>query len=495
MSFETVIGLEIHVELKTLTKIFCSCSTEFGAPPNSNTCPICLGMPGVLPSLNQQAVRLALRAGRALNCKINTVSRFDRKNYFYPDLPKGYQITQFDLPLCEKGYLVIETQHSDSEDTLQKGTGNIFVEKPRKRIEIDRIHLEEDAGKLIHPESKSVSLVDYNRAGIPLIEIVTRPAAISPETAVSFLKQLKSIMEYTEVSDCRMEQGSLRCDVNVSVRKIGEKLGTKVEIKNLNSFKEIQKALEYEQVRQQKLIQSGRADEIISETRRWDNVKAITVPMRIKGGSQHYYISPEPDLPPLDLSDKELITFMDEALPELPMEKRNRFISQYELSRYEADILTESRHLADYFEEVISHGIQSKEASNWILTELLRLWKHSTQSAPPIDSRRLAELIKMVEQGIISRNIGKDILWELTSTNKTPQALVEEKGLTQVSDRAEIQSLVQNVLNQHQHAVQDYKNGSTKSVGYLMGQIMKANRGKVNPKIAREILENELNKN
>jgi aspartyl-tRNA(Asn)/glutamyl-tRNA(Gln) amidotransferase subunit B len=474
-NLETVIGMEIHVELKTLSKMFCACSTQFGARPNENTCPICMGMPGTWPVLNREAVRLALRAGRALNCEVNRVSRFDRKNYTYPDLPKGCQITQFDLPLCENGHLDIDNQEK------------------HLRIGIERIHLEEDAGKLIHPENRPVTLVDYNRAGVPLIEIVTHPEAISPRQAVAFLKELKRILEYTEVSDCRMEQGSLRCDVNLSVRRSGEKqLGTKVEIKNLNSFKEIQRALEWEQQRQQGLLKSNRPDLIRSETRRWDDKKGMSFPMRMKNGSQQYSICPDPDLPPLDLRDEELQPFLEESLPELPRQKRARFSSRYGLSIYEANVLTESKFLAEYYEEVVDYGIQPKEASNWILAELLRLWKHTNQPIAPVDSSRLAELIKLVEEGTISRSIGKEILDELVITNKRPQLIVEERGLNQVSDRAEIESLIQDVLDEHQGVVEDYRKGKIKAAGYLMGQIMKAGCGKVNPQIAKELLQKML---
>lgn len=488
--FETVIGLEIHVELKTLSKMFCACSTQFGARPNENTCPICMGMPGAFPMLNQEAVRLALRAGSALNCEINRISRFDKKNYSYPDLPKGYQITQSELPLCENGYLEIEL-----EDNKKREINNSFSEKQRKRIGIARIHLEEDAGKLIHPKGQPVTLVDYNRAGIPLIEIVTHPEVISPKQGVDFLKELKLILEYLEVSDCRMEQGSLRCDVNVSLRRRGEKaLGTRVEIKNLNSFKEIQKALEWEEQRQWKLLQLDQSDQILPETRRWDDKKGKTIPMRLKVGSLQYYISPEPDLPPLDLGANEIVSFMEESLFELPEQKRTRFSCQYGLNRYEINILTESKFLAEYYEEVVGCGVQPKEAVNWILTELLRIWKHTSQPFAPVDSRRLAELIKMVETGKISRNIGKEILGELVVTDKTPQLIVEQRGLTQVSNRAGIESLIQDVLNQHQDAVKDYKSGNTKVVGYLMGQIMKAGRGRLDPKVVRERLETILSR-
>lgn len=477
--FEIIIGLEVHVELKTKTKIFCKCSAQFGTPPNQNTCPICMGLSEAVPVLNKEAVRLAVWAGRALNCEIHKVSKFDRKHYVSPDIPKGYQITQYYMPLCEKGYL----------DTFIPST------KQKKRIGIARIHLEEDAGKTTYLEGESDTLIDFNRAGIPLIEIVTQPELSTSEEVVAFLKELKSILEYTEVSDCKMEQGSLRCDVNISVRKTGDKeLGTKVEIKNLNSFKEIRKALEWEIKRQQDLIMLGKAEDIIQETRRWDDKKGTTVSMRIKGDDQDYQILPEPNLTALDLSSNWAINFLSESLPELPQQTRNRFLHQHGLSEYEVEVLTDSKCVADYFEDVLKHGIQPREAANWIMVELLRFWK-DTDQASPVDSRRLADLINMVGQGVISRNVGKEVLNQLASTSKTPQAIVEQNNLTQLNDKAKILSLIQGVLEQHQDVVEDYKSGSTKAAGYLMGQIMKASGGNVNPNIAREILEKELNNN
>jgi len=479
MIFETIIGLEIHVELKTRSKMFCSCSTQFGAPPNTNTCPVCTGIPGTLPALNNEAVRLALRAGRALNCRINMISRFDRKNYFYPDLPKGYQITQYEVPLCENGYLEFESgEESENEMTTN-------------RVEISRIHLEEDAGKLVHPENKHVTLVDYNRAGIPLIEIVTRPKAVSPKAVVDFLKELKSVMEYTEVSDCRMEQGSLRCDVNISVRKKGEeKFGTKVEIKNINSFREIYKALEWEKHRQQELLKKGKF--IIQETRRWDQNRGISIPMRSKDEVWQYYVTPEPDLPPLDLNHEMFRSFLDEPLPELRLQKSRRFIELYGLSRYEADILTENKNLADYYEDVVRHGVNPAEASNWIIVELLRFWNILENSIVPISSKALAQLVMLVDEGKISRNTGKKVLNEMYDTGKSSIEIIEQKGLIQISSRAEIEKIVDQVLLQNKTAVEDYKQGRTKAVGFLMGQVMKAGEGKVNPGIAKDILEEKL---
>lgn len=477
--FETVIGLEIHAELNTKSKIFCSCSTEFGSKPNENTCPICTGLPGTLPVLNEEVVRLAIRAGKALHCEINMGNKFDRKNYFYPDLPKAYQISQYDLPICKGGYVDIETGQDGAEPKV-------------KRIRITRIHLEEDAGKLIHLEDELLTLIDYNRTGIPLIEIVTEPDMRSSEEAVAFLKTLKSILEYTEVSDCRMEQGSLRCDVNISVRKAGQKeLGTKVEIKNLNSFKEIQKALEKEEKRQKELYRFGEENKIIQETRKWDSSKGKTITMRSKEDAHDYRYFPEPDLTPVIL-DNAMVQKIEEELPELPEQKKDRFLSQYGLSKYETDILVGDKTLAGYFEEVAGFDIDPKEAANWILVELLRVLKDTEGYEIPVKSEYLASLIKMVEVGRISRNAAKEVFNEMAVSEKTPEAIISEKGLIQISGLDEIEKIIRTVLSENADAVQDYKMGNTKVVGFLMGQIMKASRGKANPNTARDLLENIL---
>lgn len=477
--FETVIGLEIHVELKTKSKIFCSCSTKFGDKPNENTCPVCMGLPGTLPVLNEEAVMLAVRAGRALHCDINMVNKFDRKNYFYPDLPKAYQISQFDLPICGNGYIDIET------DTQKENRGT-------KRIRITRIHLEEDAGKLVHLEDEPLTLVDYNRSGVPLIEIVTEPDIRSPEEAVAFLKALKSILEYTEVSDCRMEQGSLRCDVNISVRRAGQKeFGTKVEIKNMNSFKEIQKALEKEEKRQQELYSFGEEDKIIQETRKWDSSKGKTVSMRSKEDAHDYRYFPDSDLLPVILDDN-IIQKIDGELPELPEQKKARFLEQYGLSEYETDILVGNKALAYYFEEVVGLGIRPKEAANWILVELLRVLKDEEGEDIPVKSQYLARLIKIIEEGKISRSAGKEVFDELATTDKTPETIIQEKGLTQISGTEELEKIVREAIAKNPAAVEDYKKGNTKVIAFLMGQVMKATRGKANPNVAREILEGVL---
>ena len=469
--FETIIGLEIHVELNTKSKIFCSCSTNFGAKANENTCPICAGLPGTLPVLNEEVVHLAVRAGTALNCHINKMSKFDRKNYFYPDLPKAYQITQFDLPICENGYI------------------DIRLDGKEKRIHITRIHLEEDSGKLIHIEDEPVTLVDYNRAGIPLIEIVTEPDMRSPQEAVAFLKALKSILEYTGVSDCKMEQGSLRCDAIISIRNIGEKgLNTKVEIKNMNSFKEILKALQQEEKRQQELYAFGEEDKIKQETRRWDSSKGQTIPMRSKEDSHDYRYFPEADLTYV-LIKEETILKIKEKLPELPRDKKERFLNMYDLSEAETDILIGNKALANYFEEVVNFKVSPKEAANWIIGELLRALKDEENEDIPVESQHLASLIKIIEEGKISRTAGKEVFKGLITTDKSPYEIIEEKGISQISSADELEKIVEKVLSSQTQAVDDYHNGNDRAIGFLMGQIMKASKGKANPQSAKNILE------
>lgn len=472
--FETVIGLEIHVELNTKSKIFCSCSTKFGERPNENTCPICTGLPGTLPVLNEEVVKLAIRAGKALHCEINTVNKFDRKNYFYPDLPKAYQISQFDLPICDKGYIDIETELGP------------------KRINLTRIHLEEDAGKLIHLEGEPVTLVDYNRTGVPLIEIVSDPDMRSPEEAVEFLRTLKSILEYTEVSDCRMEQGSLRCDANISIREMGQKeYNTRVEIKNLNSFKEIQKALQKEEKRQKELYSFGEGHKIRQETRKWDSSKGKTVPMRSKEEAHDYRYFPEPDLLPV-IIDKDTIIGIEKELPELPEQKKDRFLKEYMLSKYEIDILVGNKALADYFEELMDLGIRPKDASNWILGELLRVLKDEEGDEIPVRSEHLATLIKLINEGKISHTAGKEVFDQLAATDKTPEEIIEEKSLVQISGTDELEKIIKEIIEENTGAVEDFRNGKPKAIGFLMGQIMKASKGKANPKSAKDILENML---
>lgn len=481
--YETIIGLEIHVELKTKSKIFCSCSTLFGEEANTNTCPICLGFPGTMPKLNEEAVYLAVKAGLVLDCEINKVSKFDRKNYFYPDLPKGYQITQDDIPICKNGFIDIRTENGD------------------KRIHIKRIHLEEDAGKLIHLEDEQLTLVDFNRAGVPLIEIVTEPDMRTPYEAVEFLKELKAILTYTEVSDCRMEQGSLRCDVNISVREKGIKgFGTKVEIKNLNSFKEIAKALKSEEERQMALLSQGQGDKIIQETSKWDNKKNTTVPMRAKENADDYMYFPEPDLPALIIED-ETITKAKEDLPELPRQRMERYIDEYGLTEYESTLLTEDKILADYFEKVASFHVSPKLASNWILVELLRIMKTSKDevvgrednssratSIIPIKPEYLADLIKMIDKEELSSTAARVVFDEMAIGDKAPREIADEKNLFQINNVKELEQYVDSVIYENENIIQEYKAGSTKVIGFLMGKIMEKSNGRANPSKAKDIL-------
>ncbi|SET10836.1 aspartyl/glutamyl-tRNA(Asn/Gln) amidotransferase subunit B [Natronincola peptidivorans] len=478
MAFETIIGLEIHVELETKSKIFCTCSTTFGKSPNENTCPICTGMPGTLPVLNEEAVSLAVKAGKALNCTINTVNKFDRKNYFYPDLPKAYQISQFDLPICSKGYVDID------------------LDGKSKRINITRIHMEEDAGKLIHLEDEPISLVDYNRTGVPLIEIVTEPDLRSPEEAVVFLKALRGILKYGEVSDCRMEQGSLRCDANISIREVGsDQLNTRVEIKNLNSFKEVLKALQKEEKRQRELYQYKEEYKIQQETRKWDAAKGKTIPMRSKEESHDYRYFPEPDLKPIFI-ERDFIEKAVKNLPELPAERKKRIMESYSLKEKQVDILIGEKELVDYFEEVLSYGTEAVEAANWITIDLLRVLKDIDveEKGIPIKASNLAKLIELIGKGVISRTAGREIFDEIVSTGKTPEELVEEKGLSQISNTEELEKIAEEILKVNPQAVEDFHKGKGQALGYIMGQTMKATKGKANPQLVKEIIEKKLKK-
>ncbi len=474
--FETIIGLEIHVELNTKSKIFCSCSTDFGAKPNENTCPICLGLPGTLPVLNEEVVNLAIKAGKALNCEINKINKFDRKNYFYPDLPKAYQISQYNLPICEKGFV------------------EIAVGGKRKKINITRIHLEEDAGKLIHVEDEPISLVDYNRTGVPLIEIVTEPDIRSAEEAVEFLKALKGILEYTEVSDCRMEQGSLRCDANISVRNIGQKdYNTKVEIKNMNSFKEIYKAIQKEEKRQRELYTYGEGHKIIQETRKWDSSKGRTISMRSKEDAHDYRYFPEPDLTEVIINDASISKILEE-LPELPAEKKEKYLDKYGLGEKETEIIVGKKALAEYFEKVISYDVAPKDVSNWITGELLRILKERENDEIPVKAEYLADLIKLINKGDISYTAAKEVFEELVISDKNPNQIVEEKGLTQISKTDELERIIAEIILNNPQAVEDFKNGKKQAIGYLMGQTMKKTQGKANPKVAKNIIEEKLTK-
>jgi aspartyl-tRNA(Asn)/glutamyl-tRNA(Gln) amidotransferase subunit B len=472
MSLETVIGLEIHAELKTKTKIFCSCSTEFGTEPNHNTCPICLGLPGTLPVLNEEVIALAIKAGRSFNCKINKLNKMDRKNYFYPDLPKAYQTSQFDLPICDGGYVEID------------------INGANKKIRLNRIHIEEDAGKLVHVDEDNVSLIDYNRVGVPLIEMVSEPDLRSPEEAVTYFKTIKSILQYGDISDCRMEEGSLRCDANISIREAGSDiLNTKVEMKNISSFKELQKALEKEEKRQRELYNYGEEYKIKQETRRWDNGKGKTVPMRSKEDAHDYRYFPEPDLVPIIIKEEQ-IKEIEATLPEMPKVKKERFITSYGISVKDVEIIIDDKNLSNLFENTIKLGANPKTVANWILGDFLRLNKEESLDASSnnINSENLFELISLIDQGKISTTVGKEVFEEMFNTGTSAEEIVKSKGLSQISDSSELESLISNIVNSNPQSVADFADGKSQAAGFLMGQIMKASKGKANPKLAKEIL-------
>ena len=478
MLLETLIGLEIHAELKTNTKIFCSCSTEFVAKPNENTCPICLGIPGTLPVLNEEVVNLAVKAGRAVNCEINNYNKMDRKNYFYPDLTKNYQTSQYDLPMCVNGKVTFNYEGKEVS------------------VRINRIHIEEDAGKLVHLEDEPVSLIDYNRAGVPLVEIVTEPDLRSPGEAAAFMRELKGILEYAEISDCRMEQGSIRCDANISIRPYGsEEYGTKVEIKNINSFREVQKALEKEEKRQKELYQFGEEYKIKQETRRWDASKAKTLPMRSKEEAHDYRYFPEPDLTPI-IIPQEKVDELEKSLPEMPIEKRARFVSEYGLSEKDASIIISSKTLAKFYEEVVVLGGNPRTVSNYILGDLLRMLNANNMEPEDIkiSPKNFVSLLKIIESGKISNTAGKEVFKEMFETDKDPEIIIEEKGLSQISCSDEIEKLVDKVLSDNPKSIEDFKAGKTQAVGYLMGQVMKASKGKANPPVAKQMIEEKLSK-
>ncbi len=472
MNYEPVIGLEIHIQLKTKTKVFCSCPTTFGAEPNSQTCPVCIGMPGVLPVLNKRAVEFAIMAGLATNCKIATFSRFARKNYFYPDLPKGYQISQYELPLCYEGYLDID------------------IEGQTRRVRITRIHLEEDAGKNIH--QKDHSLVDLNRAGVPLLELVTEPDIRSPSEAASFMKLLRSIVRYLGISDGNMEEGSLRCDANVSVRPEGsDTLGVKTEIKNINSFRFVEKALEYEIKRQIEVLNSG--GEVVQETRLFDSNTGKTYPMRSKEEAHDYRYFPEPDLVPLQVPE-EWIEEIKQKIPELPHEKARRYQEELKLPQYDALILTEERPIAEWFERAVSLGGEPKRVSNWVLTELLKLVNEHKRpiEESPLRPEHLIKIFELIDRGTINQNVGKKVFEEVFLTGKEPEAIVEEKGLSQITDTSAMEKMVDEVLQAHPKEVERYRAGEQKLLGFFVGQVMKASKGKANPKVVNELIRKKL---
>lgn len=478
--YEVVVGLEIHAELATKSKIFCGCTTKFGGQPNTQVCPICLGLPGTLPVLNQEVLNFAIRAGLALNCSIAKQSKFDRKNYFYPDLPKAYQVSQYDLPIAENGKLEIKTAD---------GT---------KTIGITRIHMEEDAGKLLHLGQGGqigqavASLVDYNRTGVPLIEIVSEPDIRSSEEAYAYLVGIKEILQYAELSDCNMEEGSLRCDANISVRPQGQsKLGTKTEIKNMNSFKHVRSAIDFEAKRQIQALSQQQT--IIQETRLWDAEKGITRSMRSKEEAHDYRYFPEPDLPLLEITE-EMIAANQARLPELPQAKRKRFSSQYQMGDYDAMVLTSTKNLANYFEEAVSVYSAPKAISNWITVELLGKLnqENKTINESPVSPEQLAKLVKQVEQGAISGKIGKQVFAEMLDTGQDPEKIIQAKGLTQISDPEAIGQLVQAVMTDHPGPVEEYHKGKTQAIGFLVGQVMKRSQGQANPKLVNQVLKQKL---
>ncbi len=474
--YEVVIGLEVHAELSTKTKIFCSCPTEFGGSPNSHTCPICMAMPGTLPVLNEKVVEYAVKAGLATNCEIARDSKNDRKNYFYPDLPKSYQISQFDKPLCEHGYVEIDTKEG------------------KKKIRITRIHIEEDAGKLNHDEFGGGSLVDLNRAGVPLIETVSEPDISSSEEAESYLRKLKSIFEYIEVSDCKMQEGSLRADVNVSVRKKGDtKLGTRTEMKNMNSFKSITRAIEYEVDRQIDVIEDGGVIE--QETLRWDDVSGKTFPMRDKEDAQDYRYFPDPDLVAIKLSE-EYIENIKNTLPELPESRKQRYLEEYQLSEKDAKLITSSKYLSDLFEGAIKVCNNAKAVNNWIISDISRIL-NETEMDPieiPFDCNQLGKLVILIDKGTISSSIGKKVLTELFENPRDPEEIIKEKGWIQISDEGAIKEVVLKILEANPRSVADYKGGKDKALGFLVGQAMKETKGKANPQMLNQMFKEELNK-
>jgi len=476
MEYEVVIGLEIHAQLLTDSKAFCSCTTRFGNEPNSNTCPVCLGMPGVLPVLNRSALEFTVKMALACNCTINEISRFARKNYYYPDLPKNYQISQYELPVAEHGWIDVESS-----------TGV-------RRIGITRIHMEEDAGKLIYDEKRPVSYVDLNRTGVPLIEIVSEPEITSPEEAAEYLRSLRAILVYLGICDGNMEEGSFRCDANVSLRPKGQKeLGVKTELKNMNSFRYVQKALLYEIERQTNLLNDGQR--IVQETRLFDPSTGTTASMRSKEQAHDYRYFPDPDLLPLRV-DPSLIDRMRGELPELPAQKKERFVRDLGIPDYDAGVLTASKHLAAYFETTVGQCSNVKMVSNWIMTEVLRVAKADDFSAEtfPIAPGQLAGLLKLIDTNVISGKIAKTVFEEMHASGKDPKTIIEEKGLVQVSDTGELTAVINQVLDASPSEVQRYLGGQTKLQGFFVGQVMKLTKGKANPALVNQLLVEALNK-
>lgn len=475
MKFETVIGLEVHAQLKTNTKIFCGCTTAFGAESNTHTCPICLGMPGVLPVLNKKVVEFAMKMALSTNCEINRQNQFARKNYFYPDLPKGYQVSQFDLPIAEHGWVEIE------------------VEGQTRKIGLTRIHMEEDAGKLIHDEREPQSYVDLNRAAVPLIEIVSEPDIRSPAEAVAYLKKLHAIVRYLDICDGNMQEGSFRCDANISLRPIGhEELGTRTELKNMNSFKNVQKALEFEIRRQRDLLLDG--EKVVQATLLWDPDLNRTSSMRSKEEAHDYRYFPDPDLVPIVISD-EWLEEIRSGLPELPAQRKQRFMTDFSLPDYDAEVLTSMKELADYFESALAEYNNPKKLSNWMMTELMRELKGAGPeeiAACKVSPTDLASLLLIVEKGDISGKIAKTVFAEMLETGKNPGTIIKEKNLVQMSDEGDLVKIVQEIIDANPEQVAQFRDGKTKVMGYFVGQLMQKTKGRANPKMANELFANAL---
>lgn len=472
--YETVIGLEVHVELASKTKIFCGCSTAFGGAPNTHTCPVCTGMPGSLPVLNKQVLKYAVAVGLATNCEITRFSKFDRKNYFYPDNPQNYQISQLYLPICRNGYVEIETEN---------GT---------QKVGIHEIHMEEDAGKMIHDESGDCSLVDYNRSGVPLIEIVSEPDMRNAEEVIAYLEKLRMLIQYLGASDCKLQEGSMRADVNISVREAGsEVLGTRTEMKNLNSFRAIARAIEGESARQIAILESGGA--VTQETRRWDDNKGTSYTMRSKEDAQDYRYFPDPDLVPVIVTDEFLADILREQ-PEFREAKMARYQREFDIPAYDIEIITGSKHMADLFEETVALGAQPKKVSNWLMVETLRLLKENNMDPEDIrfSPRNLAKLISLTDSKAINSTVAKEVFEKMFEADIDPEKYVEEKGLKTVSDEGALRSVVEEVIVNNPQSVEDYRNGKEKAIGFLVGQTMKAMKGKADPAVVNQLLKELL---
>ncbi|WP_303105355.1 Asp-tRNA(Asn)/Glu-tRNA(Gln) amidotransferase subunit GatB [uncultured Mitsuokella sp.] len=478
MKYEAVIGLEIHCELKTKTKIFCGCATGFGAEQNTHVCPVCLGLPGVLPSVNKRVVEFGIKAGLATNCTINKYSKFDRKNYYYPDLPKNWQTSQYDLPIAEHGWVDID------------------VDGEKKRIRLTRIHMEEDAGKLVHSgttiKDSATSNVDYNRTGVPLLEIVSEPDLRSAEEARAYMEKIKAIMEYIDVSNCRMEEGNLRADINVSLRPVGTKeLGTRTEMKNINSFKNLEDAINYEIERQEEVLEDG--GHVIQETRTFDPARGITLSMRSKENAHDYRYMPEPDLPPIVTSEETIEKYRSE-LPELPDARRARLEKEFGLSDYDAGIITSSRAMAEYFDAVVATGADPKLAANWIMGDLAKNLNEDgiDIAKSPVSAERLGKMIGLIMKDTISGKIAKKVFKEMWTNEDDPEKIVKDKGLVQITDTGAIEAAVDAAIAANPKAVEEYKGGKKKAIGALVGQVMKATRGKANPQMVNKMLAEKL---